>query len=211
MYGKAPSRIRTIHPAFLPQSMKRESQRSALPARGARRFFLILLMLATAAGTLSATAIIEATVAGSDPNNWSVGSFGPADIASPGSEFTVTTHTGVNPTVTMNVTVIASNPTMRITLSKNADEATTWNSQYTLWVYPVSTGTGSGGGNYCNWSIPTGAWTQITATETQICTLRRSRTGITLRLELRNKVVAAGTTASTPSFTTTLNYLLYTN
>jgi hypothetical protein len=185
--------------------------RQPMRSTSSLRLIFAVLVFMTAASGLSALATIEATVAGSDPNNWNVGSFGPGDVAFAGSDFTSSTVTGPNPTATIDVNVILGNPTMRIILAKNADESTTWNSTYTLWVYPLSSGTGSGGGNSLTWNIPTGTWTQITSAETQLCTVRRTRTGITVRLELRSLTVAAGTTSSTPSYTTTLNYRLYTN
>ena len=73
---------------------------------------------------------------------------------------------------------------------------------------PQNAGTGSGGGNSLTWNIPTGAWTQIPTAPTTLplCTVKRNRTGITLQLELQTLTIAAGTTASTPSYLTTLTY-----
>ena len=90
---------------------------------------------------------------------------------------------------------------MRVLISKAADEATTWNSYYTLWVRIVDGGTGAG-----TFEATITDWTPIATAETQMFRVRRDRNGITVQLELRNLVVAARTTTSSPSFQTTVIY-----
>jgi hypothetical protein len=175
---------------------------SALPSWGARRFISILAILMAA--SLSGWAqTITVTVAGAAPKEWNVGSFDLANLISPpaGNDFT-STQTGPNPTVTMDTTS-PGNSAHDVTITRAAD--TTWNSTYTLWVYPGSSGTGAGS---LTWNITT--WTQVPTSPTTLTlfTVRRNRTGITILLELRALTVAAGTTASSPSFLTTLGYTI---
>jgi len=159
---------------------------------------LIGAILIALPASLAAQAI-TVTVSGADPNSWHVGTFGPGDIALPGNNFTNSIQTG--PNVDMNVSGFPPGQWVRVLISKNDDASTTWNSLYALWVQIIDGGTGTG-----DFTASITGWVQITTVETELFQVRRDRTGITVQLELRNLTVAAGTTASTPSFLTTLNY-----
>ena len=151
-------------------------------------------------------ATITVTVAGLQPSNWDVGSFGSGNIGLIGSDFTTSTQTGPNPTVTIDITGTAGNSSHTVLLSKAADSGTTWNSTYTLWIQPQSTGAGAGSFTWTPALV--GTWTQIPTAPLTLTlgTVRRDRTGVTLQLQLQQLAVKAGTTASTPSFLTTLTY-----
>jgi hypothetical protein len=168
--------------------------------------FALIIFFVSSLG-LHAQLVITVTVAGAQPKDWVVGSFGPGNISAPGNNFT-STQPGPNPTITIKLSGTTNAAAHTVTLSKAADSGTTWNSTYTLWIMPKSAGVGSGGSNSLAWNIPIGAWTQIpTAPATiTLCTVKRNRTGITLQLELQNLTVTAGTTAAVPSFLTTLTY-----
>jgi hypothetical protein len=176
-------------------------------SRGARRSLFVFVIFFFSSLCLYAQLVITVTVAGAQPKEWVVGSFGPGNISAPGNNFT-STQPGPNPTITINLSGTTNAAAHTVTLSKAADSGTTWNGTYTLWIMPQSAGVGSGGGNSLAWNIPTGAWTQVpTAPATiTLCTVKRNRTGITLQLELQNLTVTAGTTTSVPSFLTTLTY-----
>jgi hypothetical protein len=147
-------------------------------------------------------ATITVTVAGAQPTEWAIGSFSSANISAPGNDLP-SPQTGSNPTITIAISGVAGTANHTVKVSRAADA--TWNSTYTLWIQPLSTGTGPG---TLTWSIPTGTWTQIPTAPAalQLCTVKRNRTGVTLRLQLQNLTVTAGTTASNPSFLTTLTY-----
>jgi hypothetical protein len=166
---------------------------------------IIALAILMTASFGARAATIAVTVTGALPKEWNVGSFGLGNISAPGNDFTSSTQTGPNPTVTINITGTSGNSPHTVLVSKAADNGTTWNSTYTLWVQPLSTGAGAG---TFTWSIPTGTWTQIPTAPTTLTlgTVRRDRTGVTLQLQLQNLRVSAGTRASAPSFLTTLTY-----
>jgi hypothetical protein len=175
---------------------------AALPMRGARCLFLTLVLLVTTPLGLGAQTI-TVTVAGADPNAWNIGSFGLAQITAPaaGRDFTAT-QTGPNPTVTISTVGFPAGQTARVLISKAADA--TWNSTYTLLIRRRNGG--NGGGTF-TWSIPT-TYTQVpTAPATLLLfSFQQLRNNVTVQLRLQNLTVAAGTTASTPSFLTTLIY-----
>ena len=181
--------------------MRRSIAKQLLAAPGARGL-LIACVMTTVAAMSAHGASISVTVSGAQPTNWDVGSFGPGSV-SPGNDL-VATQTGPNPTVTIAITGTSGNSPHTVTISRAAD--TTWDTTFTLWVQPLSTGAGAGS---LTWSIPTGAWTQIPTAPTTLTlfTVRRDRTGVTLWLQLRNLTVVTGTTSSTPSFLTTLSYV----
>jgi hypothetical protein len=203
MAGSAGNRTSTRLPETARHSMHGSSTQCALPAWGAQRLILAAVMLAAASMVLSAQSI-TVTVAGANPNNWTIGSYGPANIGLPGTDFTTTTVTGPNPTVTISTAGYAAGRTVRVLISKAADAATTWNSSYTLWVRRRNQG--SGGGTFA-WSLPAATYVQIpTAPATlQLFTFQRSRNNVTIQLQVQNLTVAAGTPVST-NFLTTLTY-----
>lgn len=163
---------------------------------------LILLAALVLPACLSSQSITVA-VAPPDPNSWYVGSFGSLDIGLPGTDFSVTTHpvAPATQTVDINVTGYPPGQWVRVLISKADDAATTWNSQYEVWVNIVDGGTGKG-----DFEATITGWTLVTTTETQMFRVRRDRMGITVQLELRNKVVAGGTRTGTPSMLTTVTY-----
>ncbi len=163
------------------------------------KVMLLIAAMAIALPASLAAQTITVTVSGADPNNWHVGSFGPGDVALPGNNFTNSVQTG--PNVDIDVSGFPPGQWVRVLSSKNNDASTTWNSLYTLWVQIIDGGTGTG-----DFTASITGWVQITTVETELFQVRRDRTGITVQLELRNLTVAAGTTASTPSFLTTVNY-----
>jgi hypothetical protein len=146
--------------------------------------------------------VISVTVAGAQPKEWAVGSFGAGSITAPGNDFT-STQSGPNPTITINLSGTTSGVNHTVTVTSAAGP--TWNGTYTLWIKPLNKGAGTG---TVTWNIPTGAWTQVPTSPTTVtlCTVKRNRTGITFQLQLQNLKVAAGRTASTPTFQTTLTY-----
>jgi hypothetical protein len=176
-----------------------------LPTLGTRRLPIVLIIFLASSLSLHAQLAITVTVAGAQPKDWVIGSFGPGNISAPGNDFP-SSQTGPNPTITIALSGASTGASHTVTVSRAADA--TWNSTYTLWIMPQNAGTGSGGGNSLAWNIPTGAWTRIPTAPTTLtlCTVKRNRTGITLQLELQNLTVAAGTTASAPSYLTTLTY-----
>ena len=204
MTGSAGNPKRTRLPEAARNTMRDNPTRCALLSRGARRFILAAAVLVTVSMAVSAQSI-TVTVAGADPNNWTIGSYGPANIGLPGTDFTTATVTGPNPTITISTAGYAAGRTVRVLISKAADASTTWNSSYTLWIRRRNQG--SGGGTF-NWSIPAATYVQIPAAPAtlQLFTFQRLRNNVTLQLQLQNLTVAAGTTILTPSFLTTLIY-----
>jgi hypothetical protein len=174
---------------------------------GTRRMFCVLLLAVVAILPANAALNITVTVAGADAGNWNAGSLGVGNIANPGDDFTPTI-TGANPTVTMVFRAGANNTNYYIRVRKAADEATTWNDGYQVWICPL----GSSGTGTVTWLAPVaiGTWSQVTSTDLPLfrfrTTNRNQTKTITFRLELRNITVTEGTTASTPSYTTTLTY-----
>lgn len=166
-------------------------------ALGARRAVLLAVLLLLAIGRVPALNI-AVSVAGATPKNWDVGSFGPGSIALAGDDF-VSIHSG--PQVTIDVTSVPRNKTVQVTVSKPADEGTTWGAGYQLWVRRVSDGTGTS----ITWTST--GWIQVTSTATALFDAVDDRTGVVIELELRGLSVAAGTTTATPSFMTTVTYI----
>jgi hypothetical protein len=185
--------------ALLGRSFRFMRTGSALAMVPVPRILLLIGAILIALPASLAAQAITVTVSGADPNNWYVGSFGSGDVALPGNNFTNSVQTG--PNVDIDVSGFPPGQWVRVLSSKNNDASTTWNSQYTLWVQIIDGGTGTGG-----FTASITGWVQITTVETELFQVRRDRTGITVQLELRNLTVAAGTTASTPSFLTTVNY-----
>lgn len=189
--------------AFLDRSFRfRRSARGSTMSTAPKVTLLILLATLALPACLSSQSITVA-VAGTDPNDWYVGSFGPGDIGLPGTDFSVTTHPAAPATQTVDIDVDGFPPGqwVRVLISKADDAATTWNSQYEVWVNIVDGGSGTG-----SFEATITGWTLVTTSETQMFRVRRTRTGITVQLELRNKVVAGGTRTGAPSMLTTVNY-----
>jgi hypothetical protein len=160
-------------------------------------FAFVALPIALAAQT------IAVTVSGADPNSWNVGSFGPADIGLPGTNFTNSTQpVGAGKQVDIDITGFPGAAEVTIGITKPVDELTTWNGTYTLWIRRVDDGTGTGSITWLSTD-----WVPILSTGyTDIFSVKRNRLNVTVELQMRNLVVAAGTTSSSPSFQTTLTY-----
>jgi hypothetical protein len=165
--------------------------------RTTRLLITAAILMTVSLGAAAAT--ITVTVNQTPSTTWLVGSFGPGDITAPGDDFAASTQTGPNPTVTINISGTSGNSPHTVYISKT--DGTTWNSAYTLWVYPLSTGSGPG---TCSFDIS--GWTQVTSTETALFAVRQDRSNVTVQLRLQGLSAAAGTSTSTPSFTTTVNY-----
>lgn len=162
----------------------------------------LIAVLAVILPVSLAAQTITVTVSGSDPDNWYVGSFGPADIALPGNDFTSSTQpAGAGHQVDIDIAGFPGASPVLIYIRKDADELTTWNGTYTLWIRRVDDGTGTGS---ITW-VSTG-WVPITSTDTNLFEVRKDRSGVTVELQLQSLLVAAGTTSSSPSFQTTLTY-----
>lgn len=189
--------------AFLDRSFRfwRSAHGSSMGTAPKVTLFLLLAALALPAPLASQS--ITVTVAGSDPNDWYVGSFDSSDIGDPGTDFSVTTHPAAPVIQTVDINVLGYPPGqwVRVLISKADDAATTWNSQYEVQVNIVDGGSGTG-----SFEATITGWTPVTTSETQMFRVRRDRTGITVQLELRNKVVAGGTRSGTPSMLTTVTY-----
>jgi hypothetical protein len=192
-------------PAVFFKAMRLNAPRRASP--GMRRLLWVLILALGAAINLEA-APAQVTV---DITTWNAGSLSVANIASPGSDFT-NPITGPNPTVTMTVRAQANNTNYSIRVRKAADEATTWNGSYQVWICPLTVSANTG---TVTWTPPfaIGTWVQVTSTEQQMFVFRTTNRNviktITFRLELRGVTVAVGTRAPIPTFTTTLTYNMY--
>lgn len=183
-------------PAAFFRTMRGDTHRRASLTRGMRRLICVLVLAAGMSLSLHAQTLTLTIT------DWNAGSLDITDIASPGSDFPGTI-TGAAPTLRLSISGFNNTRTVRVSVTKAADETTTWNNDYQIWIRVTNAGTGSGA---FTWVLPQNQWAQVTTGRLDLFTVRRARNNVRIELELRNVTVAAGTTAVTPSFLSTLTY-----
>ncbi len=170
---------------------------------GTARLICVLMLvvgpaLAVHAGTRLTISIVT---------SWNAGTEGAGNIASPGLDFNPAAITrAANYTATYSAGNVSAR-TYYFWITRDADEATTWNPDFQVEISPVS-GAGAGSSNW-TWQVPPGvdSWGTVPSTDIlQICSFRLTRNStatITLRIRVSNITTRAGPRSP---FSTLLHY-----
>jgi hypothetical protein len=178
------------------------AHRRAFRLNGMLRLFCVLVLAAGPSLAAHAAANLTLSI-----TTWNAGSRGVANVANPGDDFAPSTITRATTYTAQYRSANVATRTYYFRVNKNADEATTWNGYFEVWICPMSE---TGAGTTFNWTVPIGTWVQVPSTgEQEIVSFRLARNStetITFSIELRNITTRSG--PGSP-FRTTVNYRVY--